>query len=227
MHSSGRYIKEIVYGANDGIITTFAVVAGVAGADLSPSVIIFLGAANLLADSFSMAVSDYLGSKSESDFAKKELAAEEQEIKDTPKEEMHEMKKLLTEHGYDDNDAKALCGLMFKNKDFFTDLMMHEELDISVHSRGVLARGALATFLSFVIAGLIPIAPFLFFRGVGDIFIYSIGATGVALFGVGALRTLITKKFWLFSGLEVLAVGGCAAGLAYSIGSVLKQIIVL
>src|SRR3989344_6965769 len=101
----GRHIKDVIYGANDGIITTFAVVAGVAGASLSEITIIILGLASLFADGFSMAASSYLGSKSEKDFFRRERAVESWEFENVPEEEMAEMRSLLKERGYSENEA--------------------------------------------------------------------------------------------------------------------------
>lgn len=226
MKRGGRYIKDIVYGANDGIITTFAIVAGVAGAGLDNVTIVLLGAANLLADGFSMAVSNYLGSKSERDFIAEESEGEREDIETDPREEQGELHALLLEHGYDETDARSLGALIFKNKSFFTDLMMQEELEVSSHPKDHIKRGAVATFASFVTAGLVPILPFLLFDATTHLFAYSIAATACALFMVGSLRALITKKSWFFSGLEMLFVGGIAAAIAFSVGFLLKSILI-
>ena len=223
MHTGGRYIKDIIYGANDGIITTFAVVAGVAGADLSPAIVILLGAANLFADGFSMAASNYFGSKSERDFVRKEHDGVERDLADAPREEQNEMIALLQEQGYGKEDAPLLARLMFKNKEFFVDLMMHEELELSSHAREGIMRKAAATFIAFVGMGFIPIIPFLFLSSTAHLFAYSVGATGAALFLVGSLRSLVTKNSWIFSGLEMLVVGGIAASIAYVVGAFLKS----
>jgi vacuolar iron transporter family protein len=159
----GKYIGDIVYGANDGIITTFAVVAGVAGAGLAPKIVIILGVANLLADGFSMAASNYLARKSESDY-KKNSAAE--------KNEREEEKPLYN---------------------------------------------AAATFVAFIIAGAIPLAPYIF--GVpGNTLYLAVAATSLALFSVGSLRSLVTGVHWLKAGIEMLLIGSAAAGVSYVIG---------
>lgn len=225
MRRGGRHLKDIVYGANDGIITTFAVVAGVAGASLEARIIILLGLANLLADGFSMAVSNYLGSKSEREYMTREYERETEEIRDDPTEERSEMLALLQENGYGEEDADLLSHLMFKNKKFFTDLMMHEENDLLMHSGRSLFGGAFMTFISFVGAGLIPIVPFLFLPRGHNIFLLSVLSTAVALFCVGALRSFLTRKSFFLSGLEMLIVGGLAAGIAYSIGAALTLFI--
>ncbi|HEY4493737.1 MAG TPA: VIT1/CCC1 transporter family protein [Candidatus Paceibacterota bacterium] len=163
-----KYIKDIVYGANDGMVTTFAVVAGVVGASLEPTIILIVGFANLLADGFSMAVSDYLGTKSECE------AKEGNVIECDPKH---------------------------------------------------LLRSASYTFFSFVIAGLVPLIPFLFSLPSGLALTAAAIATGVGLFVIGALRSHYTKRHFIISGVEVLVVGGVAATIAYLVGLFLKTIV--
>ncbi|MEK7536045.1 MAG: VIT1/CCC1 transporter family protein [Patescibacteria group bacterium] len=163
-----RYIKDIVYGANDGMVTTFAVIAGVVGASLPSTVILIVGFANLLADGFSMAVSDYLGTKSECE------AKEGNVIECDP-----------------------------------------------AH----LWRSASYTFFSFVIAGLVPLIPFLFTLESNTALIVAAIATGVGLFIIGALRSHYTKKHFVTSGLEVLIVGGAAAVIAYLVGLFIKSLV--
>lgn len=222
----GRYIKDIIYGANDGIITTFAVVAGVAGATLGEVTIIILGLASLIADGFSMAVSSYLGSKSEKEFFRRERNVESWEFENVPEEEMSEMRFLLKELGYDREDANNLAELLKKNKNFWLDIMMREELNLSFNKKQVPWKEALATFVSFVVAGFVPIAPFLFLN-VDGVYLLMIAviATASALFAVGSMRTLITGGRWFVSGIEMLIVGGIAATLAYAIGFFVRQII--
>lgn len=222
----GRYIKDIVYGANDGIITTFAVVAGVAGATLGEITIIILGLASLIADGFSMAASSYLGSKSEKEFFRRERDVESWEFENVPEEEMSEMRFLLKGLGYNEDDANNLTELLKKNKNFWLDVMMREELHLSFNKKQVPWKEALATFIAFVVAGFVPIAPFLFLNADGIYLLTVAGiATAVALFAVGSMRTLITGERWFVSGIEMLIVGGIAATLAYAIGFLIRQII--
>ncbi len=224
----GRYIKDIVYGANDGIITTFAIVAGVAGAGIADpkTTIILLGVANVLADGFSMAASDYLGSKSERDYVANELKDEEREVFEDSKQERKEMEDMLKEQGYGGGDARTLTELMFKKKKFFVDLMMYEAHNVSTHGNSSPLKSALATFAAFVFAGLLPVAPFFILPASAEFFMYSTIATASALFVVGALRSLFTKKSFVFSGVEMLVVGGVAALIAYGVGMALAGVTV-
>lgn len=156
-----HYLGDLVYGANDGIITTFAVVAGVAGASLSPRVVLILGFANLLADGFSMGASNFLAIRS-------------------------------------DEAARQAAGKAAR-----------EPFPI---------RHSTATFLSFVLAGAVPLVSYVFLAG-DAAFAPAVALTLVTLFVVGAARTLVTNVRWWVGGLEMLAVGAAAAGLAYAIGA--------
>lgn len=220
--NSGAYLKDIVYGANDGIITTFAIVAGVAGASLDSTVVILLGLANLFADGFSMAASNYLGSKSERDYVVQERRTEELELYHTPDIEHAEMFGFLQRRGYIKEDANMLLALLSKNKEFWLDIMTREELGIGPPEKtDKPLRSAAATFFSFVIAGSVPLIPY-FFTMQGSLFGLAIIATAASLFGIGALRSLITNQRWYIAGFEMLAIGGIAACIAYGIGYVVS-----
>lgn len=166
--SWAHHIGDLVFGANDGIVTTFAVVSGVSGASLSPRVAIILGLANLLADGFAMGAGNYLGTRSE-------------------------------------QEAQLSQG----------NPLAEGRLHAVSH--------AAAIFLAFIAAGSVPLLPFFFIRG-DNIFFASCIATGITLFIVGSLRTLVTRARWFTSGLEMLLVGSVAAAVAYSVGHFLRQL---
>jgi len=219
----GGAIKDIVYGANDGIITTFAVVAGVTGAALETKTIIILGIANLVADGFSMAASNFLGSRSERELIESERERELREIDNIPEEEREEVRQILGRQGYTKEDAGALSALISKNKAFFADFMLRYELGLNSKQNGDVFSAAM-TFLAFTFAGLLPLLPFIFYSGENS-FLISAASTTVSLFVVGSLRMLVTRKNWVISGLEMLFVGGIAAGVAYGIGFAISRII--
>ncbi|MFC1627212.1 VIT1/CCC1 transporter family protein [Patescibacteria group bacterium] len=212
----GAYIRDVVYGANDGIVTTFAVVAGVAGAHLSSSIVIILGFANLLADGLAMAIGNYLGTKSEQEYMAKERKMEEWEIKYIPDLEKKEIEDIYRKKGYTGKDLKDITNLVTKNKKVWVDTMMIDELGILPDDTTSAVKNGLATFISFAIAGLFPLLPYLF--KLSNSFNASIIATAISLFVVGSLRAFITKKNWLISGLEMLFVGAIAAVVAYTTG---------
>lgn len=219
----GRSIKDIIYGATDGIITTFAVISGVVGASFSTKTLLILGFANIVADGFSMAASNYLGSQSQSELVDSELRRELREIEEIPEMELKEVREVLMKRGYSAHDAVELSERLMRHKDFFADFMMRYELGLNPEGDHHF-RGALFTFFAFMGAGLMPLLPFLVIH-TADTFAISAGATAVSLFAVGALRYFVTGKNWLRSGIEMFFVGGVAALVAYGIGYVLSGLV--
>jgi vacuolar iron transporter family protein len=157
-----HYIRDLVYGANDGIITTFAVVAGVAGGALSVRAVLIVGAANLLADGLSMGVGNYLG-----------IRAEE--------------------------GSRSIQGL--------------PEVEASPVKHGI------ATFMAFVAAGAVPLAPYLSAVRPDLLLALSASLTFATLFGVGAARSIFSRERWWQTGLEMLGLGLVVALVAYGAGA--------
>lgn len=220
----GQYLKDIVYAANDGIVTTFAVVAGVAGAALAPVVVLVLGLASLVADGFSMATGNYLGTKTERDFYRKEEAIEESEAREFPDIETEEVRDILRQKDYAGEKLEQMTQLIVGNKKYWVDFMMHEELGLSSPDGESPIKNAAVTFVSFILAGSVPLLPYVFFFQ-NPSFAASAAFTGLALFIVGALRSFFSRKGWFISGIEMLLIGGAAAVLAYGVGYLLKTLL--
>jgi len=220
----GKYLKSIIYGGLDGTITTFAAAAGVAGASLSAGVVLIVGLANLLADGLSMSIGDYLSSKSEGEYQAAERAREEWEVENYPEGEKMELEEIYRARGMSREDAHAAVEIIAKDKKAWVDTMMVEELGIMPSNESPIAD-ALATFISFGLFGFLPIAAYVFalFIPALDSIRFPLACilTGVTLFGLGALKTILTGKNWFKSGLEMLLVGGVAASAAYIVGVLL------
>lgn len=223
----GQYVKSIIYGGLDGSITTFAVVAGVEGASLSMGIVLILGMANLIADGLSMAIGDYLSTRSEQEYACAERAREQWEVEHYPDGERRELEELYMAKGMDAADARTVVGLIAKNKKVWVDVMMVEELGIVQNEESPL-KNALATFTAFALFGAVPLvtplAAILFPALRGSTFWSSCVLTALTLFALGALKTRVTMRPWLRSGLEMLGVGGVAAAAAYAIGYGLSRL---
>ena len=217
------HIKDAVYAANDGIVTTFAVVAGVVGASLEPTIILILGAASLLADGFSMATGNFLGSRSEAQLYYKERRIQEQGLAENPEQERRDVRTILAARNYQGEELEQLTSLIMKNEEFTVDLMMDEEVGILKPESGREIKGAVVTFVAFLFAGTLPLIPYIVFED--GSFLLAIIFTGVALFVVGASRVIFTARNVFLSGLEMLFVGGVAAGIAYAVGFGIKMIL--
>ncbi len=222
----GGYLRDFVYGANDGIITTFAVVAGVAGADLSARIVLILGFANLLADGFSMAMSNYLSEKSNCDFVAIERQREEWEVEKLPEEEKQEIRKIYAQKGFEGEVLEKIVTTITANKNLWVDeMMIGEHKLIPENGDNHPWKNAAITFVSFVVAGFVPLVPYFAGWGARETFPYAIVATALILFIVGGLRTLITGRRWFVAGMEMLIVGMLAAGVAYGVGAFLSVIV--
>lgn len=223
--ASHAYLGDLVYGGLDGIVTTFAVVSGVAGAQLGSGIVLILGLANLFADGFSMAVGAYLSSKSEQEYYDREYQREAWEVEHFPDGERAELITAYRAKGYDERDATQLVDIQTKKPDLWVKTMMVEELGLMKGERNPM-YSALATFGSFLIAGAIPLLVYLVGLVVplaeGVSFPASIMLSALALFALGAAKVLVTERNFLKSGLEMLIVGGAAASVAYVVGVLLR-----
>ncbi|MGM0532063.1 MAG: VIT1/CCC1 transporter family protein [Bacteroidota bacterium] len=224
---SGQYIGSAVYGGLDGIITTFAVVAGVAGAQLSAGVVLILGFANLFADGISMAVGDFLSTRAEQEYNASEKKRESWEVDVYPEGEKQELVDLYTGKGYSKEDAQQMVDIIAKNKEGWVDIMMKEELEIIEDNSSPL-KNSLVTFVSFAVFGFIPLIAFtvaqLYQSLQESTFLIASIMTGATLFILGALKVRITNQKWYRAGAEMLLVGGIAAVAAYLVGVLLKGV---
>lgn len=222
---SGAYIGEAVYGALDGIVTTFAVVAGVAGAKLSAGIVLILGFANLIGDGLSMGVGSYLSTKSRREYEQSERQREHWEVENYPEGEIHEIREIYKRKGFHGDDLDRAVNVITSNKDIWVETMMNEELGIIKEESHPFWNG-FSTFISFLIAGSIPLLFFvlsLFIPALSkSTFELSMVITAVALFAVGSFKVLVTQASWWRSGLEMLFVGGAAAFGAYLVGYLLQ-----
>jgi vacuolar iron transporter family protein len=224
----GEYIKSMVYGGLDGIVTTFAVVSGVAGAQLGAPVILILGVANLLADGLSMGVGDYLSTKSEREYYNREEQRQLWEIENFPEGQKAELLALYLQHGYTKEEAEHITEIQIADKQRWANAMMLEELNM-LKDEGHPIYNAMATFGAFVVAGSLPLA--IYFIGLvvpiasDTSFIISIALSALALFLLGASKVFVTGLNPIRSGLEMLGVGGAAALVAYVIGVALQGLV--
>lgn len=217
-------LSDAVLGGIDGAVTTFAVVAGAVGASFSHGVAVILGVANLVADGFSMAVSNFEAIRSKTEEIERVRKIEEHHIEHIPEGETEEIRQIYAKKGFKGKDLEKIVSVITSDKKLWVDTMLVEEWGLQLSVSSPLKSG-LTTFFSFLAVGSIPLIPFLL--GWGDIkeaFVLSSGLTAVAFFGIGLLKGWILNRSVLRAGLQTLIMGGLAASLAYFIGYWLRSV---
>ena len=216
---SPSYLRDWVLGGVDGAVTTFAIVAGVAGAGLSNAVVIILGAANLIADGVSMAAGNFSGVKAENDSYHRLREMERRHIAHAPEGEREEVRQLLQKKGFSGDLLRSAVDVITADEDRWLDFMMAEEFGAPKAERQPWPA-ALLTFVAFVLCGAVPLAPYVL--GLNNGFSYAAPATAVAFFLIGSLKSRWLPSRWWLSGLETLGIGMIAAATAYGIGALLS-----
>ena len=211
-----NHLKDLVYGGIDGTVTTFAIVAGVEGAGLSHGVIVALGIANILADGFSMAASNYSGTKAELDDRHRIIQIEESHIENHRAGELEELRQILELRGLSGDVLDKAVEEISQRKDKWVGLMLTDEYGLTRDEPEPM-RAAIATFVAFLVAGSVPLLPFVF--GLPNAFTISSFATLLTFFMIGAAKSRWSIKKWWWSGGETLLIGALAAAIAYGVGS--------
>jgi VIT1/CCC1 family predicted Fe2+/Mn2+ transporter len=216
------YLRDWVYGGIDGAVTTFAIVAGVVGAELPNRVVLILGIANLVADGFSMAAANYSGTKTEHEEQAHLRAVEERHIDIVPEGEREEIRQILRAKGFRGRDLERAVEVITADRDRWVDTMLAEEYGLPKVVRSPL-KAAASTFASFVLCGAVPLLPFLV--GAPAAFHMALVMTALVFFLIGSTKSRWSPVRWWRSGAETMANGLGAAGLAFVIGYALKTLV--
>lgn len=220
------YLKEIVYGGNDGIVTTFAVVAGFTGAQAGTSTpsfsiltVLLFGLANLFADGASMGLGNFLSLRSEKDVYRSHEAKERFEVENNPEAEKEETMLILKNKGFSKEQATQLTEIYATNPNYWISFMMNYELELPNPASENPYLTAAATFTAFVFFGFIPLVPYFINQDPTKSFLFSGVATVIALILLGLLRWKVTTETMIRSVLEIVAIGGISASVAYIVGT--------
>ncbi len=223
------YITEFVYGGIDGAVTTFAVVAGAAGAGLGINTTLILGFANLIADGFSMSVGAYLAAKTDEETYDRALKQEYWEVDHLPEVERAEIREIYQAKGFKGELLEQVVDVICADKDRWVDEMMKSELELFQEDKKPLAK-AWMTFVSFNLVGFVPLAvyvlhymPWMAEYTTSELFTLSASATGLAFVGIGVLKARVNSRPVLRSIAETVLLGALAAVLAYAAGDVLES----
>ena len=220
------YLGDFVLGAVDGTVTTFAVVAGTAGTDLSPGVAIILGLANVLADGFSMAVGNYLSTRTEVELLEAARRVEEQHIALVPSGEREEIRQIFAGKGFDGELLEQVVDVITRDRRRWVDTMLTEEHGLRLDTPSAM-KAAVSVFIAFIVAGQLPLAPLYLSGQIPTDVHFQLCAmlAGITFFVIGIAKGRMVGQSWWKSGLETLFIGGLAASAAYFVGAFLRGIV--
>lgn len=214
-------IREIVFGGQDGLISTTTLVAGIAATTTQNMVVLVAGAIATVAGALSMAVGSYLASRAQRQLYEAELADEQQEIAEKPGEEIAELLAALVGRGMDRRDAIEVVRRMAAHSELMLDLLGVFELGLISEGLGSPIRDAIVTGVAFVAGSVIPLIPFFVLR-VERGLIVTMTLALLTLFALGVVKARLSGRPQLISGLEVVSLGGAAGALGYALGRVVS-----
>ena len=213
----GRALREVIFGTNDGLITTLGFLGGVTGAIQDKNVILLAALAEVVAGAFSMATGAYIASKSQQEYYQQEIAREKREIEEDPEHEKHEIWEIYKDRGFTDEEINILINRITSDKNLWLRFMLREELGLAEASWENPVRVGLTMGISFLIGSIAPILPY-FFLPPGTALATATPASLIFLFCLGAFKTRVTKSNWVKSGLEMLAIGTASAFVGFIVG---------
>jgi VIT1/CCC1 family predicted Fe2+/Mn2+ transporter len=214
----GNALRAAVLGGNDGLVSNFSLVMGIAGATNGQKEVLLAGMAGLLAGALSMALGEWISVKSSQELYENQMQLEMDELEHNPEGEERELALIYMSKGIDTTKAKQMANEVMKDKNQAHEVLVREELGInSEELKGSAMEAALASFFFFAIGALLPVIPFFFMSGL-DATLTSAGLSALGLFLIGAIITLFTGKSMLYSGMRQVIFGLAAAAITYSIG---------
>jgi VIT1/CCC1 family predicted Fe2+/Mn2+ transporter len=218
-------IREAIFGAQDGLVSTLAVVSTVAGATTDRFPILVAGIASGLAGVFSMAAGEFMSSKSQREIFEAQQAGEREEVAERPGEAEAEMAFMFEEDGLPRDEAAEVARVLARHPEVLLKTMVEKELGLTgEHAEGSPFQGAMIMGAAFGLGAVVPVVPYLLLRIDAAVYV-SVVATAAVLFGIGVAKARWTRRGWLRSGLEILALGAVAGVAGYFFGNLLPGLL--
>ena len=215
--TGGSVVRDLVFGANDGLVAAFAVVTGLRGAATGTHLVFVGGLAELIGGTIAMALGAWLATRSAREFFQAEERRELDEIDRFPDEERAEIRRAFAEEGFSGDILERVVAHVTADRHRWLKTMMDRELGLTPIAADAARRAGVATGIAYALGAAMPTLPYALFS-LDRAFPASIGLTLLALFGIGAVKTKVTAKLWWRSGLESLAIGLGAATATYLAG---------
>jgi predicted membrane protein (TIGR00267 family) len=217
----GNAIRAAVLGGNDGLVSNFSLVMGIAGATSGEQGVLLAGIAGMLAGGLSMALGEWISVKSSQELHENQMQIEMEELEANPEGEMKELALIYMAKGIPEEQAHKMSSEIMKDKTHAHEVLVKEELGINAEElKGSAIEAALYSFILFSIGAVIPVLPFMFSSGMKAVII-SVSASAVGLFVIGSAITLFTGKNVWYSGFRQVVFGLAAAAITFGIGRII------
>ena len=212
---TGGWLRPTVFGMMDGLVSNFALIAGVAGSSASRHAVTLAGLAGLVGGAFSMATGEYVSVQSQNESARAEIEVERRELRRNSAAEQAELAQMYVQRGVDEDLAQQVAAQLSRDPDQALDIHVREELGVSPHALPSPWVAAGSSLMSFSVGALIPLLPYAF--GATVLWVSAVVSL-VALFVAGAVTAQFTSRSWLFSAMRQVLLGGLAAAVTYAVG---------
>jgi vacuolar iron transporter family protein len=217
----GNALRAAVLGGNDGLVSNFSLVMGIAGATSGQSEVLLTGLAGLMAGALSMALGEWISVKSSQELYENQMQLEMEELETNPEGEEKELALIYISKGIPEQQARSMAKALISDKDRAHEMLIQEELGINAEDlQGSAMEAAITSFLLFAIGAVIPVIPFFFLSGLNAVLL-SAAMSALGLFLIGSAITLFTGKSIWFSGFRQVFFGLAAAGITYGIGTLI------
>jgi VIT1/CCC1 family predicted Fe2+/Mn2+ transporter len=215
--AGGSWVRDLMLGLNDGLVASFAVTSGVAGAFMSSGIVVMAGVAETLGGGVSMALAAFISARSQIEFYMSEIDRERREIERWPEREREEIRTIYRDKGFGGELLDRIVAHITADPERWSSVMMREELGFASESFDPPLRSAFTVGAAYIFGAMVPVLPYLFLAPGRGVIASAIG-TVMVLFGVGAAKTVITSRSWWRSGLESMLTGIAAAAVTYGAG---------
>ena len=213
-----QYVRDIILGVNDGLVSTFLLVTGVVGGGLSADQVFLAAVAAAIAGAISMGAGEFLATRSQQEVMEREIALEKQHIQHHRSQEVSQLREMFTDLGVPDDDLESVVGIFSRDDDTLLNAMKVLEFGIVDTEQRSPYRAMVMSAILFAAGSLTSVAPFAFSDSNGLALTVAAVLTAIGLFAVGAAKTAITNTRLLASGLHNLLIAGVGGVIAFAIG---------
>jgi VIT1/CCC1 family predicted Fe2+/Mn2+ transporter len=217
-------IREAIFGMQDGLLTSVGLVSAIGTAVTDTWLILLVGLASALAGTISMAVGEYISSRSQREIYEAEIADERQEIEERPAEARAEISALFQEEGVSEEDAEAIADRLRKYPKSWLKTMVEKELFLVLEEQAGALQGALVMGACYLVGGLLPVLPYIVLKGTPALLL-SIALTALALFAIGFGKALPAKQNPFRAGLQIMVLGTLSGGAGYLLGRIFPTLV--